>query len=154
MAGRTRSDSVHVKTELFDTSDVEIPKHLKISSKAKPYFLAITRLRVKSSWNDSDLQQAMTLAMLQEKVDTLRLEIDEEGDTMYNSKGDLIVNPKHKLLDQCLKNMIPLARAIQVHAVATIGEAYKQRGQNSAAIKAREEAMGTHTEDSLLALPS
>ena len=154
MAGRTRSDSIHVKTELFDTSDVEIPKHLKISNKVKPYFLAITRLRVKSSWNDSDLQQAATLAMLQQKIDTLRLEIEKEGDTIYNSKGDLIVNPKHKLLDQCIKNSLPLARAIQVHAVATIGEAYKQRGQNSASIKARQEAMSTHTEDGLLAIPS
>lgn len=153
MAGRKRSDSVHVKSELYDLADISPPDGEELPSEVMPYWYAITRARVKESWTVVDLHHACNLAKAQYNIARLQAELDIEGDVVEGVRGTPVVNPKHLIIETLMKRSISLSRHIHVHAVATVGEADKQRGKNSSAIKARAKAEKSLSDD-LLARPS
>lgn len=154
MAGRKRSDSTHVKTQLVDDQDIAPPEHVQLRDIDMPFWYALVRARVKDSWNTVDLQHAANLARCQADIERIQQEILEEGDTLTNERGTVVLNPKHSLLETLSRRSIALSKHIQVHAVATVGESDKQRGKNSAAAKGRKTAEKTKEADDLLARPS
>lgn len=154
MAGRKRSDSTHVKTQLVDDQDIAPPEHVQLRDIDMPFWYALVRARVKDSWNTVDLQHAANLARCQADIERIQQEILEEGDTRTNDRGTVVLNPKHSLLETLSRRSIALSKHIQVHAVATVGESDKQRGKNSAAAKGRKTANKTKEADDLLARPS
>lgn len=154
MAGRKRSDSTHVKTQLVDDQDIAPPEHVRLRDIDMPFWYALVRARVKDSWNTVDLQHAANLARCQADIERIQQEILEEGDTLTNDRGTVVLNPKHSLLETLSRRSIALSKHIQVHAVATVGESDKQRGKNSAAAKGRKTAEKTKEADDLLARPS
>lgn len=154
MAGRKRSDSTHVKTQLVDDQDIAPPEHVQLRDIDMPFWYALVRVRVKDSWNTVDLQHAANLARCQADIERIQQEILEEGDTLTNDRGTVVLNPKHSLLETLSRRSIALSKHIQVHAVATVGDADKQRGKNSAAAKGRKTAEKTKEADDLLARPS
>lgn len=154
MAGRRRSDSTHVKTQLVDDQDIAPPEHVQLRDIDMPFWYALVRARVKDSWNTVDLQHAANLARCQADIERIQQEILEEGDTLTNDRGTVVLNPKHSLLETLSRRSIALSKHIQVHAVATVGESDKQRGKNSAAAKGRKTAEKTKEADDLLARPS
>lgn len=154
MAGRKRSDSTYVKTQLVDDQDIAPPEHVQLRDIDMPFWYALVRARVKDSWNTVDLQHAANLARCQADIERIQQEILEEGDTLTNDRGTVVLNPKHSLLETLSRRSIALSKHIQVHAVATVGESDKQRGRNSAAAKGRKTAEKTKEADDLLARPS
>ena len=154
MAGRKRSDSTHVKTQLVDDLDIAPPEHVQLRDIDMPLWYALVRARVKESWNTVDLQHAANLARCQADIQRIQQEILEEGYTLTNDRGTVVLNPKHSLLETLSRRSIALSKHIQVHAVATVGESDKQRGKNSAAAKGRKTAEKTKEADDLLARPS
>ncbi|ENX29140.1 MULTISPECIES: hypothetical protein [Acinetobacter] len=154
MAGRKRSDSTHIKTQLVDDQDIAPPEHVQLRDIDMPFWYALVRARVKDSWNTVDLQHAANLARCQADIERIQQEILEEGDTLTNDRGTVVLNPKHSLLETLSRRSIALSKHIQVHAVATVGESDKQRGKNSAAAKGRKTAEKTKEADDLLARPS
>lgn len=154
MAGRKRSDSTHVKTQLVDDQDIAPPEHVQLRDIDMPFWYALVRARVKESWNTVDLQHAANLARCQADIERIQKEILEEGDTLVNDRGTVVLNPKHSLLETLSRRSIALSKHIQVHSVATVGDADKQRGKNSASSKARKTAEKTKGSDDLLARPS
>lgn len=154
MAGRKRSDSLHVKTEIFSTEDIMPPDHCRLSPADMPYWKAIVQARAKDSWTTVDLQHAANLARCQADIERVQQELYEEGDVLENARGTQILNPKHQLLETLTRRSVTLSKLVQVHAVATVGDADKQRGKNSAAIKARVNAEKAIDDDFLLARPS
>lgn len=154
MAGRKRSDSTHVKTQLVDDQDIAPPEHVQLRDIDMPFWYALVRARVKDSWNTVDLQHAANLARCQADIERIQQEILIEGDTLTNDRGTVVLNPKHSLLETLSRRSIALSKHIQVHAVATVGESDKQRGKNSAAAKGRKTAEKTKEADDLLARPS
>lgn len=154
MAGRKRSDSTHVKTQLVDDQDIAPPEHVQLRDIDMPFWYALVRARVKDSWNTVDLQHAANLARCQADIERIQQEILTEGDTLVNDRGTVVLNPKHSLLETLSRRSIALSKHIQVHAVATVGDADKQRGKNAAAAKGRQTAEKTKGSDDLLARPS
>src|SRR5690606_25220305 len=154
MAGRKRSHSTHVKTQLVDDQDIAPPEHVQLRDIDMPFWYALVRARVKDSWNTVDLQHAANLARCQADIERIQQEILEEGDTLTNDRGTVVLNPKHSLLETLSRRSIALSKHIQVQAVATVGESDKQRGKNSAAAKGRKTAEKTKEADDLLARPS
>lgn len=154
MAGRKRSDSTHVKAQLLDDRDIAPPDHVQLRDIDMPFWYALVRARVKDSWNTVDLQHAANLARCQADIERIQQEILEEGDTLVNDRGTVVLNPKHQLLETLSRRSIALSKHIQVHAVATVGDADKQRGKNFSATRARKTADKTKEADDLLARPS
>ena len=130
------------------------PGHVQLRDIDMPFWYALVRARVKESWNTVDLQHAANLARCQADIERIQQEILEEGDTLTNDRGTVVLNPKHSLLETLSRRSIALSKHIQVHAVATVGESDKQRGKNSAAAKGRKTAEKTKEADDLLARPS
>ena len=131
MAGRKRSDSLHVKSELYDLTDISPPDGEELPPEVMPYWYAITRARVKESWTVVDLHHACNLAKAQCNIARLQAEVELEGDVVKGARGTPVLNPKHVLIGSLVKRSVALSRHIQVHAVATVGEADKQRGKKT-----------------------
>ena len=153
MAGRTRSDSLHMKVELFDDTVLSPPAHCTLSKADMPHWDAIITAKAKSAWTVIDLEHAANLARTFAKIEKLQKEMCTESDVVENDKGKLVMNPKHAVLELLIKRAVSLSRHIHVHATATVGEADKQRGKNSAASKAHKLASSI-ANDGLLARPS
>lgn len=154
MAGRSRSDSLHNKTELFDDTGITPPVHCKLRPEDMPYWDAIIRARAKASWTVVDLHHAANMARCLCDIERIQHEIEQESDVVENARGTQILNPKHNLLETLTRRSLVLSKHVQVHAVATVGDADKQKGKNSAASKARVAAEKTKDDDGLLARPS
>ena len=110
MAGRKRSDSTHVKTQLVDDQDIAPPEHVQLRDIDMPFWYALVRARVKESWNTVDLQHAANLARCQADIERIQQEILEEGDTLTNDRGTVVLNPKHSLLETLSRRSLPVWR--------------------------------------------
>lgn len=140
MAGRKRSDSTHVKTQLVDDQDIAPPEHVQLRDIDMPFWYALVRARVKESWNTVDLQHAANLARCQADIERIQQEILIEGDTLTNDRGTVVLNPKHSLLETLSRRSIALSKHIQVHAVATVGDSDKQRGKKFSRCKRKTDS--------------
>jgi hypothetical protein len=134
---------------------VQVPKHIKLRAADKPYWESITRSR--KDWNDHDLIQAAALARTYTDIAKLQRELDKEGVTVVNAQGSERPNPKFIVIDTLVKRTIAMARAIQVHAMATQGESKVQRKRNMAkqdALRTLEQRQVDEAAEDLLARPS
>ena len=97
------------------------PAHVKLRDGDIEYWNAIMSARARSTWTDVDLAKAATLARCQADIERLTTEMEDEPDTVMNAAGTPVINPKLKIIDMLVKREVALARAVHVHAVATVG---------------------------------
>lgn len=119
-----RSDSLAGAMSAFDAAISPVlqpPAHIKLRDGDWAFWEAIIRARARDTWNDVDLAKAANLARTQADIERLQIEIEEDGDTITNSRGTKVVNPKHTLLETLTRREIALSRTIHVHAEATVG---------------------------------
>lgn len=149
-----RSDSAHIQTEQIAKAiaGIKIPKHLKLREGDLPFWQAIISAR--AEWTDVDLTHAANLARCQADIEKIQGELDKEGHVLENRKGTPVMNPKHNILETLSRRSVALARMVQVHAAATIGESKLNRGKNSAKSRALQAAKEVDDGDELLAKPS
>ena len=130
------------------------PEWIELPDLAKPVFNNIVRARDFSSWTEVDLEHAANLACCLADLERLRREVREEGDTLMNARGTVVMNPKHTLMETLSRRSVALSRMLHVHAEATVGES---RHQTKRSQKQREvsEAVSDHQAalDSLIATP-
>ncbi len=97
------------------------PAHVKLRECDVGCWNAIMSARARSTWTDVDLAKAATLARCQADIERLTDEMEDESDTVMNAAGTPVINPKLKIIDMLVKREVALARALHVHAVATVG---------------------------------
>lgn len=147
-----RADSTHERVGSFGVSDVPVPSHVRLRDRDVPFWQAIVRARARDSWTDIDLNHAANLARCQADIERIQEEIDDEGDTLVNDRGTVVMNPKHSLLETLSRRSIALCRTLQVHAIATVGESKQSRGKNTSQREAQQ-AKAQIEDDDLLAQP-
>ena len=73
--------------------------------------------RARDTWTQIDLTTAANLTRTQADIERLQKDLDDQG----YMQGDK-VNPLAKLVDSLSRRALSLARALHVHAEATVGE--------------------------------
>ena len=74
--------------------------------------------RARDTWTAIDLVNAGNMARTQADIERLQKELDAVGYVLEDGK----VNPLAKLVDTLSRRALALARALHVHAEATVGE--------------------------------
>ncbi|MDP2367566.1 TerS protein [Rhodoferax sp.] len=74
--------------------------------------------RARDTWTAIDLCTAGNLARSQADIERLQQVVDQNGYIMEDGK----LNPAAVLVETLTKRTVSLARALHVHAVATVGE--------------------------------
>lgn len=128
---RIRSDSHKTEGEMYRNEAPEPPAHITLPDDARPAWDAIVRAREYSAWTAVDLEHAANLAICLADLDRLRQEVREEGDTVMNMRGTMVVNPKHTLMETLSRRSVALSRMLHVHAEATVGESKDDRKRNA-----------------------
>jgi hypothetical protein len=119
-AKRHRSDSIAaslIAAKAVALGPLAPPAHVCLRPGDLPYWEAIMTARPRDTWTVIDLCTAGNLARTQADVERLQQELDSEG---YTFEGKL--NPLAKLVDTLSRRALALARALHVHAEATVGE--------------------------------
>jgi len=124
---KKRIDSHTATGEMIRAKAPEPPPHIKLRDGDLPYWLSVVRARDFASWTDIDLEHAANLSACLADVERLKHEIHEEGDTIRNDRGTMVVNPKHALLETLSRRGVALSRTLHVHAEATVGESRHQK---------------------------
>ena len=117
---RHRTDTVKGAVTAFQNAaqgPIEPPAHITLREQDHAFWVAIVQARARDTWTDSDLVMAAQLARAQADIERLQTEVDSEGDVI----GDKL-NPKHRLIETLSRRAVSLARAIHVHAEATVGK--------------------------------
>ena len=127
-----RSDSVTADIENLKNAaeDTPVPSYINLRDGDLPFWRSIVRAR--ANWTENDLAQAANLARCFADIERIQKEIDEEGDTLKNDRGTMVLNPKHSLLETLSRRSVALSRIVQVHAQATQGDSDKQKKKNGA----------------------
>lgn len=148
----TRSDSTAGALKAINAAVEGVfdpPEHIRLRDGDWPYWEAIVRARARDTWNDVDLAKAANLARAQADIERIQKEIDEEGDTLVNSRGTVVANPLHSLLETLTRRELALSRAIHVHAEATVGKSEDAAKKLNEQKKA-EESVGLVKGDGLI----
>ena len=150
MKKRLRSDSINTEIEMSQSQPPSPPAHIEINPDVMPHWWAIVRSREYKAWTGPDLEHAANLACCLYDCERLRRELREEKDVVDGAMGGLVINPKHRLLEQLSRRSVALSRLIHVHAEATTGksEDSAKRSQKQREIASRQESAD---DDGLLA---
>ncbi len=134
---RLRSDSIHAAAEAYQNAaqaPIESPSCVTLRDGDLPFWTRIVESKARSTWTPADLVSAAHLARAMADMETLQAQLDVEG---YVT-GDKI-NPAAKALEMLSKRVVMIARAIQVHALATVGDARDAGKAATAEREAREQ---------------
>ena len=118
---RNRSDSASAAiraAQAVALGPLPPPKHVALRLGDKPFWDGIMKSRARDTWTEIDLCTAANLARTQADIEHLQKVVDANGYIMDDGK----VNPAAVLVETLTKRTVSLARALHVHAVATVGE--------------------------------
>jgi hypothetical protein len=122
---RNRSDSASAAIRAVQAvalGPLPPPKHVALRDGDRPFWDGIMKSRARDTWTEIDLCTAANLARTQADIERLQKELDATGYVL----GDKI-NPLATLVETLSKRVVSLARALHVHAVATVGESQDGR---------------------------
>jgi hypothetical protein len=117
---RNRSDSASAAVRAMQAvalGPLDPPAHVALRVGDRPFWNAIMTSRARDTWTEVDLCTAGNMARTQADIERLQKVIDLNGYVMDDGK----LNPIAVLVETLTKRTITLARAIHVHAVATVG---------------------------------
>lgn len=103
-----------------------------------------------TAWTPSDLVQACQLCREYSAINALSEDLARDGHVLEADNGRRYANPAARLLDGATRRAVILARALQIHAVATVGKTDDQGKKNAAA---REMSAAIDTASDLIARP-
>ena len=152
MAARKRvlKNSVAGALETFASAQDVLVSPLTLTDREKQFFDMITDSRETSTWTASDLYNAAALAKVRRRVEELNDDLDAEGCTLYNERGNPISNPKFTALTQLMGQMSSLTRLLGLASSDRgLGDAAQQK-RNRADASARA-IIGKVAQDDLLA---
>ena len=142
---------------------IEPPPHVTLREPGEPegnvygdrvYWDEIVASRARENWTNPDLVKAAQLARCLADIERVQRAVDDEGDTIVNTRGTRIVNPLHSLLETLTRRSLGLSRALHVHAEATTGQARKEKAPKKAQEKAEKAVkVANKDEDGLIAPP-
>ena len=117
---RNRSDSASAAVRAAQAvalGPLDPPEHVALRAGDRPFWNAIVTSRARDTWTAVDLCTAGNMARSQADIERLQKVIDANGYVMEDGK----LNPAAVLVETLTKRTIALARALHVHAVATVG---------------------------------
>ncbi len=119
---RNRSDSTAAAIRAVQAvalGPLQPPDHVSLRDGDLPFWNCIVTARARDTWTAIDLTTAANLARTQADIERLQKQLDTEGYML----GDK-VNPLALMVETLTKRTVSLARALHVHAFATVGRAF------------------------------
>lgn len=143
-----RTGTIHAKISEFNaiTRTIEPPAHCTLRDGDQPFWDAIIKSKPADQWTPSDLEIAVHLARCRADIERLQTQANQESEIITNIQGNVLVNPKYRLIMDLIGRQLRLATAIQVHTIATQGlvEAQPKKAQAYRETKALVNTLKTH----------
>lgn len=135
--------------------EIKAPGTVNLRPADGEFWSLIIRARAREEWSETDLQHAANLARCFADIERVQQALEIDGDTVANTRGTLIVNPKHQLLEMLTRRSVYLSRLLHIHAGVVMGNPADLGNIRRSENAARETAHSlAHNDDDLLATPS
>lgn len=130
------------------------PANVSLRDGDRPFWDAVMDARAYTTWNDSDLTMAGTLARCRADIERLQAQLSDEPDFVTNGAGSIVIHPIYKLIDNLSRRDVQLSRVLHVHAQASQGQS-RETGKRTAAEHATKAASAGALagDDDLIAAP-
>lgn len=152
MARAPRSDGS--KFALATAADLALPLPeplFELSERGRKYWPIVINSKRREAWTDSDLFQAAGLAEDYGELERLRTLMQKQSPLVQVKEKKYEPHPALKLIEDISARIVRTCRALQIHAIATVGLTHHQRDKNQAA---REIATAIdNADDDLIARP-
>jgi hypothetical protein len=133
---------------------VKPPSTVKLRDGDGPFWELVASSRARSEWSQTDLHHGANLARCLADIERISLEIRDEGDTLKNERGTVVMNAKHSLLETLSRRAVALTRLLGLQSALVVGpptDAVKPRETEVAARALM--AAARLDDDGLLATP-
>jgi hypothetical protein len=96
-----------------------VPAHVRLRPEDLPFWEGILRARAREEWTDANLVVGAQLARVQRDIEVESLALEQEGTTMLNDRGTMVVNPRVSVLEQFARRELAYMRSLQMGGRAT-----------------------------------
>jgi hypothetical protein len=133
---------------------VKPPATVKLRDGDVPFWELVSSSRARSEWSQTDLHHGANLARCLADIERISLEIREEGDTLKNERGTVVMNAKHSLLETLSRRAVTLTRLLGLQSALVVGPAADVAKSRETEVAARELlTLAQRDDDGLLATP-
>ena len=113
---KPRKDSAAGKALQLAEGRAPVEPIKPLADRAKHFFDLYVTTRPSFDWSRGDLIRLTLLSERQAEVEHLTRAIEEEGYTLINQKGTLIVNPILSARDQLERTVISMEKSLSIYA--------------------------------------
>ena len=131
-------------------TDIDPPAHVRLRPGDRPFWLAVLQAREGGRWDGVDLIHAANLARCHADIERIGAALVTEGDLIRNSRGSLMLNPQHHVLEMLTRRAMATTRLLGLHGRA-IGNAEDRGKRRAAEAAARTALEGFAAEGDLVA---
>ncbi|MBN9505028.1 MAG: hypothetical protein J0I69_03285 [Altererythrobacter sp.] len=148
---KARTDSVANLIRLATTADTEIapPAHMTLEQEAWPFFHSIADEFARADWTPHRLELAVMLARTMASLEENQRELREEGTVIPDAKGIPRANPRMRVVDGQLSQVLAMRRSLAMTGRAMAGGTNKAAHQREANRAAEQQLRGNGRDDLL-----
>lgn len=148
---KARTDSVANLIRLATTANTELapPAHMTLEQDAWPFFHSIADEFARADWTPHRLSLAVMLARAMASVEENQRLLREEGTVVPDAKGVPRVNPRLKVVDGQLSQVLAMRRSLAMTGRAMAGGTQKAAHQREANRAAEKRLRGNGRNDLL-----
>lgn len=100
----------------------EIPPHIRVRYIDRPFLNVILRSRLREEWTGPELALAVQLAAVQADMEVETLRLEGEGSMINDRFGELVINPRQKLIDGLARRALALMRSMKLTGTEAHGD--------------------------------
>jgi len=131
---------------------IKPPDHIDLTDPELIFFDNIINEIAKAFWTPHQIELAAILARTMNMLNENQRQMRIEGSIVKNHKGNPVISPREKLINDCYDRVISMRRSLSIHARAQ-GVNKKDMARRNDQAKATEE-MAQHADDDLINRPS
>jgi len=132
--------------------DIQPPDHMPLTEDEMLFFKNIINEIAKAFWTPHQIELASALARTMHMLNLNQQQMRIEGSIIKNAKGNPVISPREKLINDCYDRIIAMRRSLSIHARAQGVNKEDMARRND---KAKEiEEMAQHADDDLIARPA
>lgn len=133
------------------SKNIEPPENIFLEDEEMIFFERIINEKAKADWTPHMIDMASFLARAMHSLNRNSKKLSLEGDLIKDAKGNIVANPRKKMVEDSIASIVSTRRNLGIHARGTGGEAREVLKRDVMA-KHIENLIGDD-DDGLLAMP-
>lgn len=134
------------------TKVIEPPAHIVMEERALVYFHEMIAEKAKADWSEHEISLCALLARSIAELDYNQERMQKEGSMVKNKSGDIVANPRQKIITNLYDKIATMRRSIGIYSMAAGGKKFDVLKRQMLAREMEKDFMSI--DDDLMARPN